>query len=72
MDAGAVTSLISGVGFPIAMCLMLLYVYLKSNEEHKEEIGKLSAVIQENTAVISDVKTMLSTVLEYTIKEKGE
>lgn len=53
MDANLITQIISNVGFPIACCIYLLY-----NQE------KLRATIDENTKVLSNIKTMLDIYLK--------
>ena len=52
MDISSVTQLISGVGFPIAMCLLLFYRMGKSDETHKEEMDKMRESFDANTAAI--------------------
>lgn len=55
--------LISSVGFPIAMCVYTMYTMQKMNEQHREEISKLSDTIDNNTKAINDL------ALELTRKE---
>lgn len=52
MDVNALISVISTVGFPIAVCLILfLYIY-KKQEKSDDTISKLTEVIQNNTYTI--------------------
>lgn len=37
---------ISSLGFPIVCCLIVLYMYWKSDQIHKEEVDKLSSAVQ--------------------------
>lgn len=53
MDFNALVQSISTVGFPIIMCLILLY-YMKSNsEKHADEVNQLRNAIENNTIVIT-------------------
>lgn len=47
-----IMNLISSQGFPIAMCLILLYYVSNLQKTHKEEMDKMSTAINNNTAVI--------------------
>lgn len=52
MDAAAISTMISSVGFPIAMCIILFYFYEKETEAHKQETNSLKDAINNNTLVI--------------------
>lgn len=47
-----VTTLISTLGFPIAMCLIMCYYINKINDAHKEETGKFAEALNNNTVVL--------------------
>ena len=52
MDANAIITIISTVGFPICVCLILFaYIYNKQ-EKTDDTIAKLTETINNNTAVI--------------------
>lgn len=53
MDFGNIITIISQVGFPIAVCLICFWYIYHNNEAHKEEIGKLSEAVNNNTIVIN-------------------
>ena len=62
-----VETLITTVGFPIAMCLLFAWYIYKRDErdtakdlEHKEEIDKLSEAISNNTIVIEKLLKVIS------------
>ena len=62
-----VETLITTVGFPIAMCLLFAWYIYKRDErdsakdsEHKEEVDKLSEVITNNTIVMEKILKVLS------------
>lgn len=59
MDINVLANLISTVGFPIAVCVYLLY----SNE-------KMRQTLEENTKVIAELKTLMSVTLKDI--KKGE
>lgn len=53
MNINTITQLIGSLGFPIvACCAMAWYVY-KIGKQHREEVEKLSEVIQNNTIAIN-------------------
>ena len=52
MDGNSISTIITSVGFPIAMCLALFWYMIKQNEQHqtestqmKEAINKLEVAI---------------------------
>lgn len=51
MDFNAVVQAISTIGFPIVMCLILMYYVNKLIEAHKTEIDDLRKTIEANTLV---------------------
>lgn len=62
-----VETLITTVGFPIAMCLLFAWYIYKRDEkdsakdlEHKEEVDKLSEAITNNTIVMEKILKLLS------------
>lgn len=69
MDAQGVVSLIGSLGFPIVMCLILIK-YMeqvqqdnkdtieKLNESHKQETDALKESLNNNTNVLTELKTM--------------
>ena len=71
MNVGELSQLISSIGFPIAMCVLMCY-YIKYtqdnyrtdinnlNEKHKEESTKLVQAINNNTVVIKELSERLN------------
>lgn len=62
-----VETLITTVGFPIAMCLLFAwYIYnrdekdIAKDAEHKEEVDKLSEALTNNTVVMEKLLKVLS------------
>ena len=60
MDANVITQVISNIGFPCAMCLLMYYHMYKQIEAHSEEISKLTSVINENTVATKQLVALLS------------
>ena len=53
MDVTAITTLITNVGFPITICLWMMWYNKYQDDQHKEEINKLSEAINNNTIVMT-------------------
>lgn len=60
MDASAISQIISTIGFPCAMCLLMYYQMNKQTEAHAEEISKLTSVISDNTVAVKELVALLS------------
>ena len=52
MDVSAIIQAISTVGFPFVMCLLFMYYIKYINDQHKDEIDKLSQSVNNNTLVM--------------------
>lgn len=52
MDVSEIIQAISTVGFPIVMCLLFMYYIKYINDQHKDEINKLSQSVNNNTLVM--------------------
>lgn len=52
-----ITNMISSVGFPIAMCLIIMYFwnnqYSKAMQELRETISRLTDVVSDNTKALA-------------------
>lgn len=46
------STLISTLGFPIGMCLIMCYYINKINDAHKVEIDKFAGALNNNTVVL--------------------
>lgn len=53
MDAGVLTQLIGSLGFPIAMCIAMLWLVVKLQDQHKEETAKLTEALNNNTVALT-------------------
>lgn len=59
MDVSAIIQAISTVGFPIVMCLLFMYYIKYINDQHKDEIDKLSQSVNNNTLVMQKLLDQL-------------
>lgn len=74
MDMQTIVSLIGSLGFPIVMCL-IMFKYIeqveadnketieKMTQSHKEETDSLKDAFNNNTQVLTELKTMISALL---------
>lgn len=73
MDISIILQAIGSVGFPICACIIIGWYFSKVNDNyrsdikeinatHKDEIDKLSAVIQANTLVIQKLVDSLDDI----------
>lgn len=59
MDAQAVSTLITSVGFPIAACCAIFYMMNKEREDHKDEVDSLKGVIADINETLSALKQLI-------------
>lgn len=64
MDVNGIISLISNVGFPVAVCVALFFYMEKQNERHQNETDKLNATVQSNTKVLTELCTLIKTIIK--------
>ena len=64
MDVNGIISLISNVGFPVAVCVALFYYMEKQNERHQNETDKLNETVQSNTKVLTELCTLIKTLVK--------
>ena len=64
MDVNAIVSLISNVGFPVAVCVALFFYMEKQNERHQNETDKLNETVQSNTKVLTELCTLIKTLIK--------
>ena len=64
MDANGIISLISNVGFPVAVCVALFFYMEKQNERHESETDKLNETVQSNTKVLTELCTLIKTLIK--------
>lgn len=59
MDVQTITTFISGVGFPIFMCILIFNKMNESDKSHREEVNTLKETIAENTTILAQLKQLL-------------
>lgn len=52
MDMNVIIQAITSVGFPIVMCLMLMWYVREISSKHKEESDKFAEALNSNTLVL--------------------
>ena len=52
MDLSTISQLIGSLGFPIAVAIACFWYINKREEQHKEEVNKLSEAVHNNTLVM--------------------
>lgn len=52
MELNTLVQLIGSLGFPIVMCGALFWKMNKTDEQHKEEMAKMSEALNNNTKAI--------------------
>ena len=68
MDLSTITNLISSIGFPIAISLVLMWYIMKLNESHSNEVKALTNALNNNTVILQRVCDKLDLELD----EKGD
>lgn len=64
MEVNEIVSLISNVGFPVAVCIALFFYMEKQNERHQNETDKLNETVQSNTKVLTELCTLIKTLIK--------
>jgi large-conductance mechanosensitive channel len=54
-----IVDIIKTVGFPIAMCVALVYMWREEVRSHKEESAAFAKALEANTEVLRDIKDVL-------------
>lgn len=54
MDFAQIAGLISNIGFPIAMCVLLYNLVTKMNDQHKAEMEKITESLN-NTIALTEL-----------------
>lgn len=52
LDANAVTQLVGSLGFPIVACGAMFWKMNKQDQDHKEEMTKVTEAVNNNTEAI--------------------
>ena len=65
MDAQEIITLVNTLGFPIFVCIVMMFLVWKIVITHKDEMKMMSDTIDNNTLAMSQIKTQLETVIKY-------
>lgn len=60
MNINDIVGIISSLGFPIVMCLLLYKRMDKQDEQHKAEMDKLTDALNNNTLALQELSLRLS------------
>lgn len=73
VDIGTISTLIGSVGFPVALCIGLLWYLMKLQQTHKEELVELQNAHKEESdklsEAISNNTIVMQQILEHMRKE---
>lgn len=76
VDIGTISTLIGSVGFPVALCIGLLWYLMKLQQTHKEELVELQNAHKEESDKLSEAITnntiVMQQILEHMRKEDGK
>ena len=64
MDLSTITNLISTIGFPIAISLVLMWYIMKLNDNHSNEVKALTNALNNNTVILQRVCDKLDLELD--------
>lgn len=68
MDYTQIVQLIGSLGFPIAMCIVMVVFFYKIitqiESTHKENLEKITEALDNNTRIINELKQSLDNVLK--------
>lgn len=64
MEVNDIVSLVSNVGFPVVVCIALFFYMEKQNVHHQQETDKLSETVQSNTKVLTELRTLIKTLVK--------
>ena len=62
--ADVIVQVVSTVGFPIAMCLIMFWFLNKEQETHKQEMNELKDVIARNNEILASLKQLIEDKLK--------
>ena len=59
MDVNTLIQLVGSLGFPIVCCGALFWRMIKSDEQHKQEMDKISDALNNNTVALTRLTNQL-------------
>lgn len=55
MDIATVVQLIGSLGFPIVMCILMMWYIKDQSDQHKEETASFTEALNKNTLVLTKI-----------------
>lgn len=55
MDIATVVQLIGSLGFPIVMCILMMWYIKDQADQHKEETASFTEALNKNTLVLTKI-----------------
>ena len=62
MNTNDIITIISSVGFPIVCSLIMFYLVYILNKSFQNEIKQLSESLNENTVILTELKTLMEDI----------
>ena len=62
MNINDIITIISSVGFPIVCSLIMFYLVYILNKSFQNEIKQLSESLNENTVILTELKTLMEDI----------
>ena len=59
MDVNTLIQLVTSLGFPIVCCGALFWKMVKTDEQHKEEMDKVTEALNNNTIALTKISDKL-------------
>lgn len=63
-DISGIVQIISTVGFPIVMCLILMKYMTSADAKHESEVSHLTDTMDANTKVLTELCTLIKTLVK--------
>lgn len=60
MDVNSIIQLVGSLGFPIVCCGALFWRMVKSDDQHKQEMDKISEALNNNTVALTRLTEKIS------------
>lgn len=60
MDVNSIIQLVGSLGFPIVCCGALFWRMIKSDDQHKQEMDKISEALSNNTVALTRLTEKIS------------
>lgn len=60
MDVNSIIQLVGSLGFPIICCGALFWRMIKSDDQHKQEMDKISEALNNNTVALTRLTEKIS------------